>query len=191
MPNVFDVLSRDHEEVKQALAELESGPTAATGANPDQLAARERLVDQLIAEESKHEVVEEEHFWPKVREKLPDGDRLADQAIEQEQEAKRILDDLLGRKADDPKFEEGVAKFIPLGREHIAFEEERVWPPLRQVLSAAEADDLGAKIERDKAIAPTRPHPNTPPTPGILKTLGRAAGVADRARDVVTGRTEE
>ena len=30
MPSAFDVLLRDHEEVKQMLSELEAGPTAAT-----------------------------------------------------------------------------------------------------------------------------------------------------------------
>lgn len=39
MTNAFDVLSKDHEEVKRMLTELELGPTAATGANGDQLAA--------------------------------------------------------------------------------------------------------------------------------------------------------
>ena len=32
MEDVFDVLVEDHEEIRQALAELEMGPSAATGA---------------------------------------------------------------------------------------------------------------------------------------------------------------
>ena len=83
MANVFDVLSKDHEEVKRVLMELEAGPTAASGASADQLQLREKLVEQLIIEESKHEAVEEEYFWPAVRSHLPDGDSLADQAVEQ------------------------------------------------------------------------------------------------------------
>ena len=49
MPSVFEVLSRDHEEVKQMLSEFERGPTAANGASPDQLAAGgvvRRVVDE-------------------------------------------------------------------------------------------------------------------------------------------------
>jgi hypothetical protein len=65
----------------------------------------------------------------------------------------------------------------PAGREHIAYEETSVWPELRKALSAEEADDLG-----------TRPHPHTPPKPGLLKTAGRAIAAADRVRDAVTGR---
>ncbi|MFL6055875.1 MAG: hemerythrin domain-containing protein [Actinoallomurus sp.] len=188
MPNVFDVLRKDHEEVKQALAELESGPTAATGASPEQQEIRKRLVDQLIIEESKHEAVEEEYFWQAVRDKLPDGDQLADEAIEQEQAAKRILDELMDFDTDDPRFEDRLSTFMADGRAHISFEEERVWPRMREVLSAEEADQLGTKIDEGKKFAPTRPHPATPPRPGILKTVGKAAAVADRARDAVTGR---
>lgn len=33
MPDVFEVLGQDHLEVKRMLAELEKGPTAATGAS--------------------------------------------------------------------------------------------------------------------------------------------------------------
>lgn len=63
MGNVFEVLRKDHEEVKRALAELERGPTAASGADADQLTLREKLVEELTIEESKHEAVEEEYFW--------------------------------------------------------------------------------------------------------------------------------
>ncbi len=73
MPSVFEVLSRDHEEVKQMLSEFEKGPTAADGASPDQLARRKKMAETLVIEESKHEAVEEMYFWPAVRDRLPDG----------------------------------------------------------------------------------------------------------------------
>ena len=61
---------------------------------------------------------------------------------------------------------------------------------LRAVLTPAEAADLGNKIIESKKAAPTRPHPHTPPSPGILKTGGPVVGAADRARDAATGRGE-
>ena len=75
MPSVFEVLSRDHEEVKQMLSEFEKGPTAANGARPDQLAVRKKMAETLVIEESRHEAVEEMYFWPAVRDRLPDGGR--------------------------------------------------------------------------------------------------------------------
>jgi hemerythrin superfamily protein len=191
MADVFAVLRKDHVEVTRALDELERGPTAGTGANTDQLALRERIVEELTIEESKHEAVEEEYFWPAVRERLPDGDELADHAIEQEQAAKFVLDELIGMKPDDPRFEELVARFIADGREHIAYEEESVWPRMREALSEEDARELGEKVVAGKKIAPTRPHPHTPPKPGILKAAGPVVGAADRARDAVTGRGQD
>jgi hemerythrin-like domain-containing protein len=190
MPSVFDVLGHDHEEVKRMLAELQSGPTAATGAGEDQLALRKKMVEQLVIEESKHEAVEEMFFWPAVRDRVPDGDRLADTAIAQEQEGKEVLDKLDKLDAGDPEFEELVIKFIEAGREHIGYEESQVWPLLRTALNAQEASELGDKIDQGKKTAPTRPHPHTPAAPGVLKTAGPAVAAADRARDAASGRGE-
>ena len=190
MPSVFEVLSRDHEEVKQMLSELEKGPTAADGASPDQLALRKKMAETLVIEESKHEAVEEMYFWPTVRDRLPDGGRLADEATGQEQEAKQVLARLDKSGADDPEFEGLLGQFITAGREHIAFEETRVWPGLRSALTSTEAEELGEKLEQAKKTAPTRPHPGTPPSPGVLKSTGPIAAIADKARDAVTGRGE-
>jgi hypothetical protein len=55
-------------------------------------------------------------------------------------------------------------------------------------MSEAEAADLGDSLEQAKKTAPTRPHPHTPASPGVLKTAGPAAAAADRARDAATGR---
>jgi len=190
MTNAFDVLAKDHEEVKQMLNELELGPTASSGAGSDELALRKKMVQQLVIEESKHEAVEEMYFWPAVREALTDGTDLANQAQDQEQEGKVVLDRLDKLAPEDEEFEVLLAQFIAAGRAHIAFEETTVWPSLRSVLSAEQADELGQKLEQGKKTAPTRPHPKTPASPGLLKTAGPAVAAADRLRDKVTGRDE-
>lgn len=191
MPSVFDVLSRDHEEVKRMLEELAPGPSILTGASEPQLALRKKMVEELIIEESKHEAAEEMYFWPAVRGNLPDGDELADAAIGQEQLAKRALDQLDQLDASAPEFEPLLARFMEAGAEHIAFEEEAVWPQLSAALSAAESDDLGAQIERAKKSAPTRPHPATPPHPAVLKGAGPAVAAFDRLRDALSGRGQD
>jgi hemerythrin-like domain-containing protein len=188
MPSVFAVLSRDHEEVKQMLAELESGPTTATGASPDQLARRKKMAETLVIEESRHEAAEEMHFWPTVRDRLPVGGQLADRAISQEREGKEVLARLDKADVDDPDFEALLSEFIGAGRDHIAFEENQVWPALRARLTEAEASELGGKIEQAKKTGLTRPHPHTPAAPGVLKSAGPVAAAADKARDAMTGR---
>ena len=188
MADVFTVLAQDHVEVQAMLAELEKGPTRATGASEDQLALRKKMTETLIIEESKHEALEEMYFWPAVREYHSAGDTLADEATGQEQEAKHVLAELDKLDASDTRFEELLGEFIAAAREHIAFEETQVWPALRSVLPAQVASELGTKIAEGKKTAPTRPHPHTPASPAVLKTAGPAVAAADKVRDAATGR---
>ena len=48
MADVFTVLAQDHQEVQAMLAELEKGPTSASGASEDQLALRKKMTETLI-----------------------------------------------------------------------------------------------------------------------------------------------
>jgi hypothetical protein len=188
MPDVFEVLRKDHDEVKAMLAELEVGPKANGGATDEQLAFRKRVVDRLIIEESRHEAAEQQHFWPALRQLGPEGDRVADEAIGQESEAEQVLDKLGKLSPDDQRFEELLAGFASDARAHIAFEEAHAWPLLRATLSTEQASDLGDKVTQAKKLAPTRPHPHTPSNEGVRKTVGPLIGAADKLRDVVTGR---
>jgi hypothetical protein len=182
MSDVFEVLKADHEEVKAMLARLEEHPM------PDSLEDRQKLTEQVIIEESKHEALEEMHFWPVVRELGPEGERVADKAISQEQEAKQVLAQLDKLSPSEAKFEELLAGFIADAREHIAFEEEQAWPILQAAISPEQARELGQKIAEGKATAPTRPHPHTPPSEGVLKAAGPVAAATDKLRDTATGR---
>ncbi|MFF0520441.1 hemerythrin domain-containing protein [Actinomadura nitritigenes] len=191
MADVFTVLANDHAEVKRMLTELEAGSADASEASVQGEEGRRRraaMVERLIIEESKHEAVEEEYFWPAVRELVEDGDRLADHAVEQERSAKEALDELMRLEAGDRRFEELLANLITDGRAHIAYEETMVWPALLRVIGDERAERLGERLERAKRLAPTRPHPHTPPKPGVLKTAGPAVAAADRLRDKITGR---
>jgi hemerythrin-like domain-containing protein len=188
MTNVFEVLAHDHAEVKQMLTQLELGAVRQGATTDEQLTQRRKLAEQLVIEESRHEAVEEMYFWPAVREHLPDGDELADTALGQEQEGKEVLAKLDKLDAGQPEFEKLLAEFTRAGREHIAYEENHVWPGLRSALTAQQAEELGGKLETAKKTAPTRPHPHTPASPAALKTAGPVAAAADKARDAMTNR---
>jgi hypothetical protein len=188
MADVFTVLAQDHQDVKAMLAELERGPTRATGATQDQLALRKKMTEQLIIEESRHEALEEMYFWPAVRDRLESGDVLADQATGQEQDAKQVLARLDKLDPDDAEFEQLLGAFIAAAREHIEFEESQVWPLMLTALPADGSAELGEKIAAGKSSAPTRPHPRTPPSPGMLRAAGPVASAVDRVRDAMTGR---
>ena len=190
MADVFEVLGADHAQVKAMLVALEEsqGHVQTSESAATVQSARQEVAQLLIMDESRHEAAEEQYFWPTVRERLPNGNQLADQAISQESEAKHVLARLDKLDGADEEFSTLLAEFIPAARKHIMYEETQVWPSLRQVLSAAEAEELGEKIRKAEDQGPTRPHPHTPASPGVLKTAGPVVAVLDRLRDAMTGR---
>ena len=165
MEDVFDVLAEDHEEIRQALAELEKGPTAATGATEDQLMLRKIMTEELIIEASKHEEIELTCLWPAVREHVASGVRLADRGICAELEIAALLTELDKLDASQPEFEDLLSLFTRVGREHFDFEERQAWPRLRSALAPRAAAELGGKIllARQSLAARPSPHVSVPP----------------------------
>lgn len=178
-------LRQDHQSVLGLLETLDGAPSG-SGAESSGL---ETVVNNLIIAESQHEAIEEEFFWPAVRNAI--GDSLADKAIEQEQAGKKLLQRLEDGKPGDPDYHEALQEFVKAGREHIAYEQEVVWPQVEVAISREDREKIGEKLEAAKKMAPTRPHPNTPPNPTVLKTMGMGAAVVDHVRDAVTGRNED
>ena len=159
MEDLFNVLAEDHEEIKQALAELEKGPTAATGATEDQLMLRKIMTEELIIEEAKHEEIELTCLWQILRDHVPDGDQLADRVICAELEIVALLAQLDKLDVSQPQFEKLLSAFTQAAREHFDFEERHVWPRLRSVLTAKAADALAGRILAARQTVPVPPFP--------------------------------
>jgi hypothetical protein len=155
MVDAFTVLRRDHEKVERTLASLEDAPNAGSGADQVELIARRRLMQQLIVDEAGHEAIERQFFWPVVKDRMPGGTELADEAVGQERQASEVLRKLEALQAWDDGFEQLLREFMIAAREHVAFEETRVWPGLREALSAQEVSDLGDNLLQAKES--TRP----------------------------------
>lgn len=177
-------LRQDHKSVLGMLEVLDGAP-GGTGAAESGLST---MVTNLVIAESQHEAIEEQFFWPAVRELLDNGDALADRAIEQEQDGKQLLQRLEDGAPGDPDYQEALTAFVKAARDHIAYEQEVVWPAFEAAISRDDLMRMGEKLEAAKKVAPTRPHPDTPPSPGVLKTMGMATAVVDHVRDAATGR---
>jgi hemerythrin-like domain-containing protein len=179
-------LRQDHKSVLGMLQLLDGAPRG-VGAVMSGLGT---MVENLVIAESQHEAVEEQFFWPLVREHVQDGDTFADQAVEQEQEGKRLLQRLLEGRPGEAQYHEALQDFVRAGREHIRYEQQVVWPRFEAAVSLADREALGEKLERAKKIAATRPHPRTTPDSATQKTMGMGAAVIDHVRDAVTGRSD-
>ena len=182
--DAISFLRQDHKSVLGLLEVLDGAP-ADSGAHVSGL---DTMVTNLVIAESQHEAIEEQWFWPAVRKALDDGDALADKAIKQEQNGKKLLQQLKDSRPGRPGYQQALQAFVALGREHIDFEQNVVFPRFEAAVSREQLETIGRQLETAKKVAPTRPHPGTPPSSLLLKTAGMAVAVLDHVRDLLTGR---
>jgi len=178
--NLISVITQDHREVEAVFQELESGK-----GSPEH---RRDLADHVIAELVRHSVAEEQYMYPAAREALEGGDELVDHELEEHAEAEKLMKDLDGLDPTDPRFDELLTTLMSEIRHHIEEEESDLLPQLQAACSEEQLRDLGEKVTRAKAMAPTHPHPSAPDKPPANKLLGPGAALVDRMRDALTGR---
>jgi hypothetical protein len=163
--DVTVVLTRQHNQVRALLEQLQALPSHKTGGSAADLSARKSIVDMITIRLSRHETTEEKYLWPAVRKALEEGGALADEALSQEQQGTQTLDELGGLGPDTDRFDECVEQLVAQCRKHVAFE-EKVFALLRDALPEDQRERLGRKIETATAKAPARPHKRAPKKPG-------------------------
>ncbi len=179
--NLIAVLLADHREVERTLQELESS---------DSSEQQRRALELLIVEVVRHSVAEEQYVYPAAREKLPDGDDVADRKIGARSEDEELMNRLAGMASEDVQFHELFRQLAANLRQHIDEDETSFLPRLRQACSAQELQDLGKKVEVAKGSAPTHPHPSAPDSSPFNLVSDPAIGMVDRLRDWFSGRSE-
>jgi hemerythrin superfamily protein len=179
-PDLITVIVDDHHAVERVFGELES-----KSGTPQH---RRDLADHVIAELVRHSVAEEQYMYPAARKYLPDGDKLADHELEEHAEAERVMKDLAGLDATDPRFDQLLGQLMEDIRHHVSDEENDLLPKLQAACSEQELRDLGEKVLQAKKMAPTRPHPSAPDKPPANRILDPGAAFVDKIRDALSGR---
>lgn len=146
---------------------------------------RAQVVGAIIHELSVHAAVEEMILYPAVRKSVPGGESLANEALQEHQQVKETLAQLDGMDVTDQRVAAMVAELQAAVGDHVREEESEILPALQSALGSEEIDDMGRKIARAKAVAPTRPHPHAPDTPPGNMIAGLPAGLLDRIRDAL------
>jgi hemerythrin superfamily protein len=173
--DAISLILQDHREVDSLFGRYES----LTG-DGDQ---KRDIVRQIIQDLSIHASIEEQFLYPTMRNNLPDGAKLVDEALEEHKEAKGILDTLAKMTPEESGYDDRVRSLIRDVRHHVQEEEGELLPKLRDAVSQERLDQLGEAMESGKRLAPTRPHPVAPSTPPGNIVAGPAAAVVDRVRD--------
>ncbi len=148
--DAISLLVRDHRAVEELFEDFEQ-----LGA--DQTSQRRRVVDTIIEELSVHAAIEEQELYPFLRQEAPGGGEMADEGLEEHEEAKQLLSSLRQMSADDAGFDSTVAQLITDVRHHVEEEENQFFPQLREVTGADQLVELGRRLQQARSTAPTTP----------------------------------
>jgi hemerythrin superfamily protein len=144
--DALKLLEEDHQKVKKIMGELEK--TTERGVK-----TREELFTKLVDELTVHEKIEEQIFYPAVKNQA-ETKKLEEMVTESYEEHHFV--DMVKKEIEGTPFEaeEWAAKFKVMKEniEHHAFEEEegKMFPQVRKIFSKAELEDLGARMEELK-----------------------------------------
>ena len=184
--DAITLLREDHRTVVELFQQIEGIPSDAPS-DSEQMKQRRALFEQVSEELSRHAMAEEELLYPLIRVKVPNGDQLADHALDEHQEVKETLARLEKMSLDNLDFEGEFRSLMTTIKDHVNEEESQLFPLLIEHVDRDALDALGTQLAAAKAMAPTRPHPNAPNRPPFNVLAGAGAAVVDRARDAITG----
>jgi iron-sulfur cluster repair protein YtfE (RIC family) len=140
--NAFNLLKEDHKRVAGIFEKLE--PTTERA-----LKTREELFSKLNSELEVHAAVEEQIFYPVLKE-AAETREITFEAFEEH----RVVKELLKELASTPKdTEEWTAKLTVLKENvehHVEEEEGEMFKKARIVLTDEEAEELGSRMEAAK-----------------------------------------
>jgi hemerythrin superfamily protein len=140
--DALSLLTEDHQKVKKLMAEIEK--TTERGVK-----TREALFGKLLTELTIHEQIEEQIFYPEVKEKATT--KQLEELVTESYEEHHFVDTVKAEIQDTPfEADEWAAKFKVMKEnvEHHAFEEEegKMFPKVRKAFSKAELEDMGTRM---------------------------------------------
>jgi hemerythrin superfamily protein len=177
--NAISLLKQDHGNIENLFHRFETLEST-------DLEQKARVRDKIVEHLSVHAAIEEQYFYPAVRGKLESDEFAVLEGLEEHHVAKWTLSELERMEPSHERFDPKMTVLIESVRHHVKEEEEELFPKVREAFTVEELNDLGEKMEKGKATAPTRPHPRTPDTPPLNIVLGAGAAVFDKA--LQTGR---
>jgi hemerythrin superfamily protein len=141
--DAIDMLKADHAQVKKLFRNYEAAGDRA-------YQKKKEIAEELFAEITVHSTLEEELFYPAVKERADkEGKELVAESIEEHQIVAFLIEEL---KALDPKDERYQAKFTVLMENvehHIEDEEEELFPEAEETLGDA-IERLGTQMKKRK-----------------------------------------
>jgi iron-sulfur cluster repair protein YtfE (RIC family) len=142
-----ELLDADHIAVKHLFVEYARLAMAA----PEVLAQRQPLAARICAELTVHAQIEEEIFYPALREKT-DAAGLLDEAQAEHQQAKQLIAQIQATRPGNPALDDLVAELARAVEHHVKEERDHLFPKARAA-AGLDLEALGARLaERQQEL---------------------------------------
>ena len=164
--DAITLLRSDHRRVEKLCASFER-----TGGRAKK--TRARIVDRMTADLTLHTTLEEQVFYPLVRQSVPDVDFVILESVEEHHVVKLLLAELAELSPSDERFAPKVAVLIQAVRQHIEREEREVFPSMRKSVGRARLGEIGDAMRKLQRKARTASPKAT--KKAARKTLKRVA----------------
>lgn len=142
--DALKLLQEQHREVEQffkSYLELEEGDSR----------GRKMLFLQIADSLAAHATIEEEHFYPAIKNKAKDTEPLVLESLEEHLGVKRVLSDLLDMQPTDRTFDAKIRTLKELVEHHVGEEETEMFPKIRKLFQAEELERIGEAMESTMA----------------------------------------
>lgn len=172
------LLKADHKTVETLFRRFEQ-------AGPNARKLKRKLVDQMVRELAIHAVIEEQVFYPAVRNKAEALEDTVLEALEEHHVVKWLLKELEKLPPEAERFDAKVKVLMENVRTHVAEEEKELFPQVRKAFSPSELKDMAQALTLAKKASPTRPHPRAPDSPPGNLVAGAVSSVLDLGKDAL------
>jgi hemerythrin-like domain-containing protein len=143
MPNAIDLLTADHEHVKDLFQQYEAAGRRAHR-------KKQGIAEEVFAELEVHTTIEEELFYPAMKRKTDqDGKDLVVEAVEEHHVVTTLMDELKGLDPTDERYDAKFKVLMETVSHHIEEEEGEMFLEAEEVLGER-LERLGAQMEERK-----------------------------------------
>jgi hemerythrin superfamily protein len=175
--HALKLLKADHRTLERLFDEV-----LATSAK----SKKHMIVRKIVKDLSIHTTIEEQLFYPAVRDAVREAEEEVLEALEAHHIVKWVLSELERMTPDDERFDAKVKVLSKTVTAHVKDEEDRLFATVRESMDKKALRELGLALEAAKKVAPTHPHPRAPDAPPGNFVAGIGVGLVDRARDAVS-----
>jgi hemerythrin superfamily protein len=143
MPNAVDLLTADHARVKKLFQQYEAAGHRAHR-------KKRGIAEEVLAELEVHTTLEEELFYPAVKQKTArDGKDLVAEAVEEHHVVTTLMAELKDLDLTDERYEAKFKVLMETVNHHIEEEEGEMFPEAKEVLGKR-LEHLGAQMQERK-----------------------------------------